>query len=463
MSELIADELRADPRIEEAKKLILEAIGEHQQKLHTAKAPDETKKVSYQELLKAYEQVRPGALWYPYLGSGIGKGPLVELADGSVKYDFISGIGVHCMGHNHPSMTEVSIDSALDDIIIQGHLQQNCEAYELSQLLVDSSGMDRCFLSSSGAMANENAWKLIFQKRYPANRMLAFERCFMGRTLALSQVTDKPAGRIGLPPTLIVDYLPCYDAKDPEGSTERCMHRLETFLNRYPGQYAGLSLELIQGEGGFYAAPRSFYVRLFELLKSHDVAIHVDEIQSFGRTTELYAYQHFDLAEYVDVVSIGKLSLTCATLYREAFNPKPGTLSQTFTSSSSLIRGSLVVLRHLIDGNYYGSEGKNAAFNAYFCRKFEEINGRCPGAIHGPHGVGTMVAFTPFDGDNKRTLALSHELFEEGLICFICGSSPMRIRFLLPMCALTYEDIDGALEILECSLQRQRASIAATQ
>ena len=49
------------------------------------------------------------------------------------------------------------------------------------------------FLTSSGAMANENALKAIFQKQHPAHRLLAFEHCFAGRTLALSQVTDKAA------------------------------------------------------------------------------------------------------------------------------------------------------------------------------------------------------------------------------------------------------------------------------
>ena len=36
---------------------------------------------------------------YPYVGSGIGRGPLVELVDGSVKWDMINGIGVHMFWH----------------------------------------------------------------------------------------------------------------------------------------------------------------------------------------------------------------------------------------------------------------------------------------------------------------------------------------------------------------------------
>ena len=65
-------------------------------------------------------------------------------------------------------------------------------------------------------MANENALKAAFQKRFPANRVLAFEHGFAGRTLALSQVTDKPAYRKGLPETLAVDHIPFFDPARPQ-------------------------------------------------------------------------------------------------------------------------------------------------------------------------------------------------------------------------------------------------------
>ena len=70
-------------------------------------------------------------MYYPYLGSGIGRGALVELADGSVKYDFITGIGVHYMGHNHPALLEAGVDAALTNTVMQGNLQQNVESARL--------------------------------------------------------------------------------------------------------------------------------------------------------------------------------------------------------------------------------------------------------------------------------------------------------------------------------------------
>jgi acetylornithine aminotransferase len=175
---LIARALQEDERISDAKKLIKDAIASHQKNIVGIKAPIATLKQSYEDMLKAMADYRGGKLWFPYIGSGIGKGPLVELADGSVKYDFITGIGVHFFGHSHPYLIDASIDAAISNTIMQGHLQQNIDSVQLSELLIQASGLPHCFLTTSGAMANENAFKIAFQKHYPAYRIFAFEHCF---------------------------------------------------------------------------------------------------------------------------------------------------------------------------------------------------------------------------------------------------------------------------------------------
>ena len=47
-----------------------------------------------EDLLNRFKEVRGGGLVFPYVGTGKGYGCLVELSDGSVKYDMIGGIGV---------------------------------------------------------------------------------------------------------------------------------------------------------------------------------------------------------------------------------------------------------------------------------------------------------------------------------------------------------------------------------
>ena len=61
------------------------------------------RKIGYDELLNNSVQ-RAGSLFFPYLGAGMGNGRLVELADGSVKFDMIGGIGVHHFGHSNPAV-----------------------------------------------------------------------------------------------------------------------------------------------------------------------------------------------------------------------------------------------------------------------------------------------------------------------------------------------------------------------
>src|SRR5580704_7400316 len=108
--DLIADSFVHDSRVAEGKKLILSALNEHRSKITEIRAPDPGLKIPYEQFLKEFEQCRGGNLWFPYLGSGMGNGALVELLDGSVKYDFITGIGVHFWGHSHPDLISVAID-----------------------------------------------------------------------------------------------------------------------------------------------------------------------------------------------------------------------------------------------------------------------------------------------------------------------------------------------------------------
>ena len=121
-----------------------------------------------------FRKMRGGNLWYPYLGTGMGNGSLVELGDGSVKYDMISGIGAH-WGHGNKEILEGQIEGACQDLVNQGNLQQNFNSLETVELFVELSGLPHCFLTTSGAMAAENGLKLCLQKNAPAYRVFALK------------------------------------------------------------------------------------------------------------------------------------------------------------------------------------------------------------------------------------------------------------------------------------------------
>lgn len=447
--ESTASRLMRDPRVTEGKKLIMEAVYAYQQIPTSIRPPKKEYLQSYQETLEAFHIIRGGKLYFPYLGSGWGHGPLVELLDGSIKYDMISGIGPHFWGHSYPPLIEVAIDAALSDTIMQGHLQQNKHAYFLSQLLVSASGLDHCFLSSSGAMANENALKLAFHHKTPASRILAFDRCFMGRSLALAQITDKPAYREGLPLTLPVDYIPFFHPEDAQGSIKNSLKALRHHIARYPCSHAAMCFELIQGEAGFNMGTPEFFQVLMQELKEHEIPIFIDEIQTFGRTPRLFAFQHFELQDYVDVVSIGKLSQICATLFKAHMKPKSGLLSQTFTGSTSALQTSYWIVQNLLSGDFFGPKGRLVALHRRFEEHFRRLEAKWPGSLHGPYGIGAMVVFTPFDGEKQRVAHFVQQLYQAGIISFVAGSHPTRVRFLIPAGVMGLDDVDAVMKILE--------------
>ncbi len=454
---LISDLLRSDPRVVEARRLLQDALAEHRERITAPKPPAVERQEDYAQLIQVFSRNRGGDLFFPYLGSGIGNGALVELADGSIKYDMITGIGVHVFGHSDPRLLDAGIDAALQDTVMQGNLQQGIDSTQLcEEFLKIVRGalcpLAHCFLSTSGATANENALKILFQHQYPADRMLSFANGFSGRTLATAQLTDRAKNRVGLPTVMAVDYVPFFDRNAPD-SLQRSLNRLEEHLERYPGQYAGMIMELIQGEGGYYTAPREFFMAICETLRRHDVPIWFDEIQTFGRTTKPFAFQHLRLDQYADVVTVGKMTQVCATLFRDELTPKPGLISQTFTGATSSILASLAILKELQSGDYFGSRGRLMQVHERFASHFEEIHTAVPEWISGPWGYGGMVAFQVFDGSASITKIVLDRLYHAGVLAFSAGANPTRVRMLPPFTVITDDQIDHVCGILQDVLQ----------
>lgn len=452
MNDLIATQAFNDERFKKAKQLILETIAEHKAKIISVLPPNPNLTKQYEELLEGFKHARGQPLFFPYIGSGIGNGALVELLDGSVKYDFICGIGVHYFGHSKNEIISSAVDAALSDTIMQGNLQQTLEPLEFATLMIKKAHMKHCFLSSSGAMANENALKIAFQKKNPASRILCFEKCFAGRTLALSQLTDKPSFRIGLPISYDIDYIPFYDPLHPEISTTNAVNALKNHLKRYPKQHAVMVFEFVQGEGGFNVGSTHFFKSLMEVLKNEGIAIFADEIQTFGRTTELFAFQHFGLEKYIDIATFGKLSQVCGTLFTGEYNPQAGLLSQTFIASTASLKAGKWIVEYLSDNQFFGKSGKLATLYQTFEKKLIDLSKKYPTLIQGPFGIGSMIAFTPFDGDTKKVTEFVQKLFQNGVISFIAGTNPTRVRFLIPADVITSNDINQAMQIVEQTL-----------
>ncbi len=474
-------QLHASPIVEQAIDRAIDEMRKVQSGINAVRPPlNEELAGRYRELLAQASEVRgKSKLFFDYHGSGLGNGPFVELADGSVKMDLICGIGPMFFGHSNPEVTRITMRAAMSDIILQGNLQMNEDSTDLSNLLVEeasgSSKLAHVFLTNSGCMANESAIKICYQKHAPASRVIAFENCFMGRSVTMSQIGDNDGNRVGIPLSTLVDYLPFYDAERGAESTCEILGQLDKLIARYPGQHACFIFELVQGEGGFNSAPREFFVALMERCKKAGIAVWCDEVQTFGRTGAMFAFDLLKLGEYVDVCTIGKLSQVCACLYSKDYNPKPGLLSGTFIGSTVAIQAGHYMLDTLRRGKYYGPDGAIAQHHKRFVAGIEDMASRHPewfGPIldHNGNemkrikvagGLGGMMRFTPFGGRKDPVNKFMFNLYDEGVLSFYCGHGPFHIRFLPPLGVMKLEQWDSAFEVVERALARTAKEMKA--
>ncbi len=435
-------------------------------KITGVRGPIEGRTTDYEAFLKKVGEIRGRPLFYNYIGSGAGNGIYVELDDGSVKIDMIGGIGYTPFGHAHPELIRAAVTASFEDNLKHGNLQSSAAAYEFADTLLGyakrKSSLEHVFLSSGGALANENAIKICYQKHAPASRVIAFKHCFMGRTVTMSQLGDSAGNRQGIPLSTQVDYMGFWneDAAEKLGGKDAFIDhecwRLQQLIDRYPRQHACFIFELVQGEGGFTTAPREFFVRLMELCKKNSIAVWADEVQTWGRTTEMFAFEMMDLGEYIDVVTVGKSTQACATLYTAAYNPKPGLLSGTFMGATPEFDVGKRIVERLRDGGYYGDDGKIAKHHAAFREHVGALAKEHPAWVPEStqvtsfaDGFGGMMRFTPFGGEKSKILALCKALYAEGVIAFYCGHDPYHVRFLPPLGVMELQTWDEVFAIVE--------------
>jgi len=268
----------------------------------------------------------------------------------------------------------------------------------------------------------------------------------------MTELTDRPAYRDGLPQRGKVLHVPFYDPSDSL-STLRSLAVLDEHLQRYPGQIATMCFELIQGEGGFRTAPREFFVALMERCREAGLAVWVDEVQTFLRTGELFAFRTLELEELVDVVTVGKTLQGSATLYTKEYNPRPGLISGTFAGNTVGMAMAARIIERMEEEGYLGPEGRTVVLAGRIERRFESLERRLPKAIGERSGMGAMQAFVPWHGSADLVKAILQACFEEGLILLDAGSNPSKLRMLPPL-NTTDEELEAAFSALEKALRR---------
>jgi acetylornithine/N-succinyldiaminopimelate aminotransferase len=211
--------------------------------------------------------------------------------------------------------------------------------------------------------------------------------------------------------------------------------------------------ELVQGEGGFNAAPREFFAALMERCRSAKIAVWVDEVQTFARTGELFAHKTFGLEDYVDLVTVGKVLQGSAVLYTKEYNPREGLVAGTYAGATVGLAVGARIIEKLAGEGYLGASGRVAGIGRRVEARFAALAARMPKAIGPRSGVGAMQAFIPFDGAPAHTNAVLKAAFDEGLLVFGAGKDPMKVRMLLPV-NVTDEELDSGFALLERALRR---------
>ena len=89
-----------------------------------------------------------------------GDGNVLTDINGKKYVDFVSGLGVNCLGYNHPDLTEAVCRQA-KNLIHSSNLYYNREQAILCEKFLSSTIFDKMFLANSGAEANECAIKLV--------------------------------------------------------------------------------------------------------------------------------------------------------------------------------------------------------------------------------------------------------------------------------------------------------------
>ncbi|WP_277591210.1 4-aminobutyrate--2-oxoglutarate transaminase [Pseudomonas chlororaphis] len=392
------------------------------------------------------------------------EGSQVWDVDGERYLDFVGGIGVLNIGHNHPRV----VAAVQAQLLKVSHACFQVVAYRpyldlarrLSQMIGGAEPYKAAFFTS-GAEAVENAVKIArAHTQRPA--VIAFRGGFHGRTLLGSTLTgmSQPYKQnFGTAPEVFhTPYPNAYRGVSSEMALQALQELFATQVA--PERVAAIIIEPVQGDGGFLAAPAEFLQALRALATQHGIVLILDEIQTgFGRTGSWFGFQHAGIQP--DLVTVAKslaggLPLSGVVGKAQIMDaPLPGGLGGTYGGNALACAAALAVL------DAYEEEQLLARGVALGLRLREGLLRlqRLYPCIGDVRGSGFMLALELVKDDAARSpdAELTQRLIDQarlgGLLVIKCGVHRNVLRFLAPL-VTTPEQIDEALAILDAALAR---------
>ena len=434
--------------IQELEDKLFSQILMEQQQFQSIKMPDPDKAKTSKDSSLELSHTRGTDFKNHPLFTGRGHGPFVELSDGSVKLDLIGGIGPYILGHSHPLQIRSFLKASRGCLLNSTNFIPADLSLELSKSLLDfchGSSLSHCWFSGSGSMANDSAMRLLWSKRKPRTRILAFENSFAGRSLVMQSITQGDSSA----KDLLIDYI---SFPNDETSAIKAVGQLELLLSQHPDDYITFYGELVQGEAGINLPHAGSLKKIFGLIKQSNIPIWIDEVQTFARTTKLFAFQKFQVEEFVDICTIGKAFNISAVLFSSPFSLKQG-LGGTFQANIASIFFAIDLLRLFKHGQFFEANARAIKLENELRQMFDTISKSVQSVNCRTHGVGLMWAMSFEDGSDEFIDALLKTLFDNGIIAWRAGRQHFCLRMLFPY-TLTTSHLKEIHRVFEQSLSQ---------
>jgi acetylornithine/N-succinyldiaminopimelate aminotransferase len=382
-----------------------------------------------------------------------GRGIYLWDSRGKRYLDFLSGIGVNALGHNHPAI-QATLKRQAGRLIHVSNLFFHEYQSALAKRLTKISGLDRAFFSNSGTEAWEGALK--FARAYaraqnsnghgPKWRILALENSFHGRTFGALATTAAAKYRDPFAPLLPgVDFVRFNDVED--------------LKRQFNGEVCAICIETVQGEGGIRPVSTEFLRAAREITERNGALLLLDEIQcGLGRTGRYFAYQHHGIRP--DVVTVAKplaagLPLgAILTTNRVAGSMHPGLHGTTF-GGGPLACAVAIEFLHQLDGLLEHIE----EVGNYFHGKLDTLKSKHE-SVRDIRGMGLMLAMELESAEHAKAVAA--ELLQNGIL--INRTHETVLRFLPPYISqkkhvdVVVRSLDAALELASSKSSREQVT-----
>ena len=385
--------------------------------------------------------------------------------EGRRYIDFAGGIAVLNVGHRHPAVMKrvhEQLNSFTHTCFTIAPYTPFVELAEKLNAVAPISGDKKSMFVTTGAEAVENAVKIA--RAYTGRSdIICFQGSFHGRTLLTMTMTGKvvpyktkfgpfPGG---------VWHVP-FPVAHRGVTVEDSIHAIEWLFKAdvEPSRVAAIVIEPVQGEGGFYVAPKELMKALRKICDEHGIVFIADEIQSgFGRTGRWFAMEHMGVEPDLMTVAkslAGGFPLAGVVGRAKIMDaPEPGGLGGTYAGNPVACAAALGVFDAFAEDDLLGRAEEQGKV---MVERLKAIKAKGKGMPIGDiRGLGAMVAFEVVtrhggnDPDAAGAKALAAKCLERGLLILTCGVHADTIRLLTPLSA-SEKILNEGLDILEAAI-----------